>query len=276
MYRIQATKPGHVTGPTLTLKAAALTEQGERRPVNQDVVYHRSGQVEAGLSAGLYIVCDGLGGCRAGEVASRLAVESVTAELLGVFPNDSTARRQAHLAPSRLDEWLRFAVAQANTHLRRYAESHWHEVGGMGTTITLALIYGSTAHIVNVGDGRLYVARGGQITQVTHDHSMAAQLARAGLIDESEIATHSQRNILYRSLASQATVEADLFQWKLAAHDTLLLCSDGLWTAFPDKAELTRWLNRPVAPDVVCRQLVSEAIRRDGADDVSAVVVNVS
>ncbi len=105
---------------------------------------------------------------------------------------------------------------------------------------------------------------------------MAAKLAEVGLIDKGEIGVHPQRNVLYQALGSQETVEVNLFQWKLAPHDRLLLCSDGLWTAFPDNPELARWLGQPNTPDAVCWQLVREAIRRDGADDISAVVVTVS
>lgn len=274
MHRTQEMKLSSTRRSRLTITAAALTQRGEKRPVNEDAVYHRSGQIETGLSAGLYMVCDGLGACRAGEVASRLVVEAVTRELTGLFPNNSSAERHTPLSPSRVNEWLHFAITQSNTHLRRYAESHWHDAGGLGSTITSALLYGPTAHIANVGDSRIYIARAGKITQVTRDHSLAARLAQAGLIEDSEIATHPHRHLLYRSLGSQATVDVDMVQWKLAPDDKLLLCSDGLWTAFPDEAELAHWLSRPTAPDELCRQLVSEANRRDGADDISAIVIH--
>jgi len=278
MYRAQEMELRQRAKQTLTLEAAALTQQGERRPANQDVVFHRSGRAEAGLSAGLYMVCDGLGGLQMGEVASRLAVDTVAAELRGLFPDGASALGQGRtpLPSSLLDEWIRLATVTANIRIRRHAESHWHQAGNLGTTITLVLIYGSTAHVANVGDSRTYAVRAGRVTQVTRDHSMAAKLAEVGLIDKCEIGAHPQRNVLYQALGPHETVEVDLFQWKLAPNDKLLLCSDGLWTAFPDNVELARWLSWPTTPDDLCRQLVNEAIRRDGADDISAVVVTVS
>lgn len=273
MTYMPKTQPEQKTAPRLILKAAALTQPGEKRSMNQDVVFHRSDRTEAGLSVGLYIVCDGLGGCRAGETASRLTLETVTAELMDLFLDTRLARRQAPISSSRLEEWVRFAITLAHTRLRRYANTHWLEAGGLGSTITLALIYGQIAHIANVGDSRAYIAHADQITQVTRDHSMAARLVQSGLIAESDLVTDSRRNLLYRSLGSQEIVDVDLFQWKLAPNDKLLLCSDGLWTAFPDNLELARWLNRPGTPDDVCQRLLNEAIRRDGADDMSAVVV---
>jgi PPM family protein phosphatase len=276
MYQAHTLEHQQRTQQALTLRAASLSQQGERRPTNQDAVFQRSGQVEAELNAGLYILCDGLGGRRAGEVASRLAVETVVNELAGVFPQGDVAQRQAPLSSSRLDEWLRFAITLAHSHLRGYAQTHWEEARGLSTTIALALIYGSTAHIANVGDSRVYLARAHQLTQLTQDHSMAARLVQTGLIDDSEAATHPHRHILYQALGSHETVEVALSRWRLEPDDTLLLCSDGLWVAFPDRAELAQWLDNAAPPEDLCHQLVSEAIRRDGSDDTSAIIVNVS
>jgi protein phosphatase len=237
------------------------------------MIFQRNGQVEAGLSTGLYIVCDGLGGRRAGEIASRLAVETITGELAGVFSNGGLAQRQAPLSSSRLDEWLRFAISLAHTRLRGYSQTHWEQAGGLGTTVALALIYGSIAHVANVGDSRVYASRGNRLSQLTCDHSLAAKLVQSGLIDERELTSHRHRNVLYQALGSQESVEVTLSHWKLEPNDKLLLCSDGLWTAFPDRAELAHQLAQPTTPADVCRQLVCEAIRRDGSDDISAIVV---
>lgn len=264
------------TARPLTLKSATLTQKGERRSLNQDMVFQRNGQAEAGLNAGLYMVCDGLGGRRAGEIASRLAVETITGELAGLFPSAGQAQRQAPVSASRLDEWLRFAVSLAHTRLRGYSKTHWEQASGLGTTVALALIYGSVAYVANVGDSRVYVSRGQRLSQLTCDHSMAAKLVQAGLLNENDLTLHRHRNILYQALGSQENVEVALSHWRLEPNDRLLLCSDGLWSAFPDRSELAQWLNQPTTPTDLCRQLVSEAIRRDGSDDMSAIVVNVS
>jgi serine/threonine protein phosphatase PrpC len=137
----------------------------------------------------------------------------------------------------------------------------------------LALIYGNRAHIANVGDSRTYVWRRGQLTQITRDHSLAALLAERGQIDKTAIADHPRSNVLYQALGIHEKVDVDLFEWDLQPGDKLLLCSDGLWRAFPDTAELARWLDSTAAPDDLCQRLVAEANRRDGSDNISAVVV---
>ncbi len=135
MYRTREMEFRQRAKQTFTLEAAALTQQGERRPVNQDVVFHHNGRAEAGL----YMVCDGLGGHPMGEVASRLAVDTVAAELTSLFSDGASAwsQRRTLPSPSMLDEWIRLAIVTANIRIRRYAESHWHQAGNLGSTITL-------------------------------------------------------------------------------------------------------------------------------------------
>ena len=145
----------------------------------------------------------------------------------------------------------------------------------MGTTITLVVIYDRIAHIANAGDCRTYHWRASQLTQITHDHSLVASLAERGVIEETEQATHPQSNLILRALGRENTVEVDLFSRQLETADKLLLCSDGLWKAFPDSAELGRWFDSPASPTELCRQLITEAYLRDGADDSSAIVVAV-
>ncbi len=256
------------------IEAAAATRQGDKRATNEDTVFCRSGQVEAGKWAGLFMVCDGLGGHEAGEIASRLAIETVSSELAGLVPPEAGLPTRQRTRPSDVvvDECIRWAILRANAKIHEFARQHQSGAGNLGTTLTLALLDGQTAHIANVGDSRTYVSHGGQVTQITEDHSMAAKLAEAG-IHTGDGDGAPPRNIIYRALGIDDTVEADLFRWHVEPGDKLLLCSDGLWQAFPEAAELARWLGPDTAPDDLCKQLVAEAHRRDGSDDTSAVVV---
>jgi protein phosphatase len=218
-----------------------------------------------------------VGGQPAGEVASRLAIETLTSALAWVF---GTSGALAHndatlLSGPAMQQHIRTVVTQANSALRRYARSHPWQAHHLSTTLTLALAYADRAFIANLGDGRAYVWRSGRVSQITRDHSLAAELAEQGKLDRSEVANHPGSNVLLRGLGLYDRADVDLFEWNLQAGDKLLLCSDGLWRSFPDAFELARWLGAAAASQVICRQLIEEANRRDGSDNISAVLVSV-
>ena len=254
-------------------EAAAATQQGDKRDSNEDSVFARTGQRPDGKWVGLYMVCDGLGGHAAGEVASRLAIETVSSDLADLLPPEvaSPKGRRTRPSESTIDDRIRQAVARANAKIHEFAQSHPNGGGNLGTTLTLALLDGQTAHIANVGDSRTYAQKASQVTQITEDHSMAAKLAEAGVLDNA--AEAPPRNIIYKALGVTEDAEPDLFRWRVESGDKLLLCSDGLWQAFPEIDELARWLGPATGAEDLCKQLVSEAHRRDGSDDTSAVVV---
>lgn len=254
------------------LEAAALTDCGQRRKLNEDAVFQRTVQIDTGESIGLYIVCDGLGGHQAGDVASRLAVETAANELDHIF----SLSNPADCPQNFLFQQIEAAIKKANAAIRDYAEADSEQVFCPGTTMTLALIYNDWVYIANVGDSRAYIWRSEQITQITQDHSLVAQMARLGIIDEAEIWGHPKSNILSRAVGVDEQVNIDLFEWELQPGDKLLLCSDGLWKAFPDVERLARLFTvfRMSAMDL-CELLVSEAKWRDGSDNISAVVVDV-
>jgi protein phosphatase len=262
---------------TLQINSAALTDRGRRRNLNEDAVFQRTIQIGAGQNAGLYLVCDGLGGHQAGEVASRLAVETVTAELAELLFSPGTSSNSNDPSPN-LPAWrqhIETAILTAHAKIQEYARNHSRQVVSLGTTITLALLYGDVVQIANVGDGRAYAWRAGEAIRLTEDHSIVAELVRLGQIEESEIAHHPWRNVLSQALGIETPIEIDLVQWKLQPGDKLLLCSDGLWQAFADTAELASWLSLPDEPAELCRRLVQAANQRDGSDNISAVIVSV-
>jgi protein phosphatase len=257
----------------LHIDAAALTERGQTRELNEDAVFHQTNQTN---TAGLFLVCDGLGGHQAGDVASGITVETVTNELAEMLSLPVSPSHNDHARPSTstLRQNIQAAITKANVKIRRYAQEHPH-VHKLGTTITLTLIYRELALIANVGDSRVYAWRNHELIQLTQDHSLAAKLAEAGMIDEEEVANHPRSNVVLRALGVEDGVDIDFFEWGLQPGDKLLLCSDGLWNAFPDAKELGQWLSSTVAPVDLCQHLVSEANQRDGSDNISAVVIEV-
>lgn len=260
------------------IESAALSDPGTKRHTNQDTIFHQISRTNRGKTIGLFLVCDGMGGQRGGEIASRIAVDTITAELDNFFSGASISAGNGDTRPSfyTLKQKLCLAVEEANAQICRYAEDHQNETPHLGTTVTAALIYGDMAHIINAGDGRVYVSRPGQLIQVTKDHSLAATLAQEGFIEEEAIASHPQNHIILRALGVKETIELDEFDWELEPGDTLLLCSDGLWKAFPNRSELAELLQQETTATTLCHRLVAEARERDGSDNISAVVVTVN
>lgn len=260
---------------TIFLRSAALTQAG-RHGENKDAVFEHTSQIETGESIGLYIVCDGFGDAGGDNPASQLAVQTIVGELGRFFAVIDSQADPSLTQPSllTLHGWLRTAVAQANQKVWLYNQSCYsdnHTV--IGTTLTLALVYGNLLRVANVGDSRTYIWRGGQVTQITRDHSLEAELAQAGFIMEDKTAHCSQNNVICRALGPQPGVEMDLFEWQLQPGDKLMLCSDGLWKSFPDTAELGQMLSTGTDPEDLCWQLMAEASYRDDFDDISIIVV---
>lgn len=256
---------------TLPINSATSTDRGQKRKLNEDVVFDRTGRTEAGDVIGLCLVCDGLGGHGAGEVASRLAAQTVTDQLSHLFVYSAPSLDGADIC-----EMMRAAIHKANEKIRRYAAAHPQEAGNLGTTITLALIYNEACYIANVGDSRAYIWRSGKLRQITRDHSLVTELASLGIIGEADIIDHPQRHLLLQALGSDHHITPDLFTWGLRPGDKLLLCSDGLWQAFPDTTQLAQWLDSTAPLPDLCQQLVAEGIRRDGSDNISVVIVEVN
>jgi protein phosphatase len=175
---------------------------------------------------------------------------------------------------------LRAAARAANQ--RVYADSRADaDRQGMGTTLTLALIVGRRLHIASVGDSRAYLINGGgvadsgaQSAQLTTDHSLVARLVDIGQITAEEARNHPHRNMLYRSIGTDPTVDIDTRSEQLEPGDIVLLCSDGLFGHVTDE-EITAIALQHLDPDQACEQLVALANRRGGRDNISVVIIRV-
>lgn len=259
------------------LQSAALSIAGRQRPLNEDAVYQYSGCPAEGQSVGLYIVCDGLGGYEGGGKASRLTVEIVVTELLPLLHKGLPRSPDPHTLDAQVRErWVQAAVEKANAVLWQQSQVGSEKESKMGTTIVLILIMDETVHVAHVGDSRAYLLQGKHFIQLTRDHSLAGELATRGHISPSEIADHPRSNVLLRAIGHEERVDVDHLEWPLHPGDRLLLCSDGLWKAFPSSSELASWLRSDAPPSEICARLVAEANRRDGSDNISAVIVSSS
>lgn len=245
----------------LRLDVAQLTDVGRKRPHNEDnmaYVIPKDEQVMARKGA-LFIVADGMGGHAAGEVASEIAVDTVT---MTYYQDDSE-----DIALS-----LMSAIKRANTIIHQRAAENMLR-SGMGTTCVSAVLRGNMAYIANVGDSRAYVIRQGQVKQVSQDHSWVEEQVRAGLLTRDQARSHAQRNVITRCLGTQSDVEVDVFTEELEDGDCLILCTDGLsGSVYEDDL---RSIVEQYVPQESVYHLVERANENGGPDNITAIVVRV-
>jgi len=223
---------------------------------------------------GIFIVADGLGGHDSGQVASRVAVgiiaERMVRELLAApLQEEKESGSQRPLEEDDLVGLLRNTVEEANLAL---CQRNQQDKTDMGSTLTGYMIVGDHAYIVNVGDSRTYMLRGGQIYQLTTDHSLVGQLVAGGLIEPDDVYTHPNRSQIFRSLGDKPNVQIDVFKQQLLPGDILLGCSDGLWEMVRNP-QIERILNAAPDPQTACTQLIDAANTNGGEDNISAVIV---
>jgi serine/threonine protein phosphatase PrpC len=250
-----------VVAKKLRLAVAELTDVGRKRERNQDNVTHQVPQDEEVLQerGALFVVCDGMGGHAAGEIASQLGAETI--------------RDAYYAAPEKeIISALAHAIDQANQAIYNHAREH-PELTGMGTTCVSLVLAGGRAYIVNIGDSRAYVARNGKLRQITQDHSWVAEQVRVGLLSEEQARHHSHRNVITRSLGTQPNVTADLFIETVRDGDRLLLCSDGLH-GYVEEADIEREMLNQMEPGATAHKLIAMANENGGPDNITALVVH--
>jgi protein phosphatase len=246
--------------------AAALTDVGRKRQENEDSFCLVP-------ELGLYVVADGMGGHAAGEVASRLAVETIQ-EWMGKYLTDPSAAVADAGAESVSHEasFLLSSIQFANRIIFDAAKAR-REYAGMGTTIVAALTRDDTVVLAHVGDSRIYRIRDGQISQVTRDHSFVQHQVDRGIMSVEEAQQSQYRHMITRALGLKERVEVDLTEERAVAGDLLLLCSDGLSDLLHDE-EILDTLREPGADlDRVCRVLIDRANANGGDDNITALVI---
>lgn len=242
--------------------AKAKTDVGRRRQGNEDAFL-----VDEGL--GLFVVCDGMGGHAAGEVASNAAVEAIAERVRSRLP--AVAGLEPERRTAALAELLRDGVERANARIYAIGVDEPSKRGA-GTTCTALVVQGGTAALAHVGDTRLYLARGGQIHQITNDHTFLAEALRRGMSRE-EAVQHIPTNMLSRAVGPNQHVDIDTLSFDLLPGDKLMLCTDGLHGYFVDPVGLLPFMdNVATAPD----RLVDAANEAGGEDNISVIALEVS
>ncbi len=191
----------------------AKTDKGQRRRMNQDYVFASDQPV--GTLPNLFLLADGMGGHKAGDYASRYAVDELRRYI------EKAAEPQPEI---RL---LQEGIRDVNLRLYRLAQQN-PNLSGMGTTLVIALIEGTNLTVGNIGDSRAYLIHGNSIRQITRDHSYVEEMVRRGLMRRGSKEYMASRNIITRAVGIEPQVEADFFEIELSEGDYLLLCSDGL------------------------------------------------
>ena len=236
--------------------AAAVTDRGRKRPSNEDAF---------GFSVehGVYVVCDGMGGAAAGEVASSLAVD----EMMRVL----THRSAENPLPADAEQ----AVSAANQAILMRAERS-SKLNGMGTTLVALLVSESHAWMVNVGDSRGYRLRNAHanahIEQITVDHSLVEEQIRMGQMSRLEALRSPLRNVITRALGTQSSITPDIFELEAVPGDLFLLCSDGLTRELSDPL-IETMLRIDVPLDALCARLVAAANKAGGHDNITCLLV---
>jgi protein phosphatase len=241
-----------------------LTNQGRVRSSNQDAY----GVLN---DLGIWLVADGMGGRAGGEVASRIAVESVT-NSVGGGAQGVTPRAKD---PDTISQVLRNAVQAANRAIRAEAGRRPNLLG-MGTTLVVVAILSEPhpmAVIANIGDSRAYLLRSGRLMPLTKDHSVVEESLRTGLISEAEASVHPLRHVLTRALGTELEVEPDITVWRLYSDDVLLLCTDGLTKMLDDNRIRDILAAYGERPTQACDSLVEAANNVGGDDNVTVVIV---
>ena len=243
------------------LSIAQRTDVGRQRHHNEDNVAYivpKNAMLQAKKGA-LFIVADGMGGHAAGEVASEMAVSTVST----LYYQDNDSDIAASLLRS-----LKYTNAVIYQRAREQVEHN-----GMGTTCVAAVLLDDRVYIANVGDSRAYLVRRGWVRQISQDHSWVAQQVRTGVMTETEARTHQLRNMITRSLGSLPQVEVDIFIEQVQEGDTLVLCSDGLSGMISD-SEIAQIVER-YSPQECVHHLIEQANAHGGTDNITVLVARV-
>ncbi|MCR5848930.1 MAG: Stp1/IreP family PP2C-type Ser/Thr phosphatase [Lachnospiraceae bacterium] len=239
------------------MKAVSKTDIGKLRQLNQDFVF--TSTYPLGALDNLFLVADGMGGHKAGDYASKCAVETII---------EMCSKSRGKKIVTAISD----AINEANTRIRRKAMEDVNMVG-MGTTAVLATISDETLTVANVGDSRLYlISEDKKITQITRDHSLVEEMVRMGGIDRVSARNHPDKNIITRAIGATGNVNIDFFEVPLRENDVILMCSDGLSNMIEDK-DILEIVTSDENLEAVASRLIATANENGGNDNISVVLL---
>jgi protein phosphatase len=249
------------------IQLAEITDTGKVREHNEDAI-------GSDADIGLMVLADGMGGYNAGEVASGIAVQTITELASEGADRESRNDLDPSTGLMRQSIVLRDAVARANKIIFQTAQSQTH-CEGMGTTLVCALFYDNKVSLAHVGDSRAYRLRGNKFEQLTLDHSLLQELVDRGFYSEEEAQRSTNRNYVTRALGVEPTVEVEVREFDVLPEDVFLLCSDGLPDMVEDEDIHLTISTFNASLDVVGQQLVNLANEHGGRDNVSVMLAQV-
>lgn len=238
------------------MKGYTITDIGKVRSENQDCVRFVQNAIP---SFGVLALCDGMGGERAGSIASEIALTSFISKVTEYLSDKKNKEN--------ISEKVREAVEQANNLIFEHGKKD-SKCEGMGTTLVAAIIKGKESYVVNVGDSRAYLISDGKIEQITHDHSFVEEMIGRGSITREAARNHPRKNIITRALGAEETVMCDIFEPELSKNDLLLLCSDGLSNTLSDEEIFEISKNNKNLSDIG-KELLDLALSRGAPDNVT-------
>jgi protein phosphatase len=248
------------------IEAYGQTDVGRRRKLNED-------NFVVDTEVNLFAVCDGMGGHNAGEVASQMAIETLTA-----FIRKSAGEEKDITWPYGLEKELSFeanrlktAIRLANKRVFKAADNR-EDYTGMGTTVVAALVSDGVLTLGSAGDSRCYLLRGGKLTQLTRDDSWVSAAWAEGILTAEEIERHPLRNVITKAVGAKDTLDVDIVEHGLASGDVALLCSDGLHSMLSDREILATLTPFPPALEEAAARLIDAANAAGGKDNVSVVL----
>lgn len=242
--------------PATTTSVASITDRGlsKKRPVNEDSLL-------ADPARGIFVVCDGVGGADAGEVASQQAVD-VLNEAFGHKVSDG----------EDVEDLMELAIQRANSSIHQMAAEH-SGISMMATTVVALHLDGTKATIGHVGDSRLYrLSPEGRLFRETEDHSIVEEEVRAGRMTPEQAANHPSKNVISRALGAEKLVEADMKTIEVGEGNTFLLCTDGITRHLPDH-ELRELLLSGRSAEAICAEMKERCYQRGAEDNLTAVIV---
>lgn len=243
------------------MQSWGLTDTGCVRTQNQDAFQ----MVQLDRTTWVYVVCDGMGGAKSGNIASSLAIDVFVQELKRVH--------KSGMSQEAVEQMLIGGAKLANFTVYEQA-TQFEEFRGMGTTLVAAHVCGKQATIINIGDSRCYRVNSEGIRQITTDHSLVQRMISRGELTPEQARTFPGKNYITRAIGTETTVECDIFREKLDRGDALLLCSDGL-SGVVDELEILFEVVHGVNKENCCQRLLDIAKMRGAPDNVTSILVAV-
>ncbi len=271
---------------TIRLTAVAQTHPGRVRKINEDSVFSFVRPSEKGGALGLLIVADGIGGHKAGDIASKIAIDSIHEQLKWFLDQDQSEDTRpvgfdiGELLDSAdgenfLETRMRVAIEAANQKIMEYARNNPARAGNMGTTITGLLVWRKHMILAHVGDSRAYLFRDNKLSQLSEDHSWVGEMVRKGEYSADALYDHPRRNVITRALGQLDELKIDLWTGEIRPGDRFLLCSDGLWEMVRDPF-MQEQLASPADLNQIAETLIDAANENGGPDNISVVLGEVN